>query len=524
MKTITEQKQQFDRFRPVSFIGEGDKYLFPLIQELNKLIPLLEKKYAYKAVKLDKTQTFIMANLLIEFAEDLHNNIGFWRSIEEYNNLMFNTPLPLFVAENTTITDCFDKNRIKFFIYTLFCEFDPDLILPPTQSDLEILATGVSKFLTEKFANVPKDSGIKQFLSQPNDYGWEFKRKLVWTGQNCYLFRYSCYRYANERNEGKMDIETIDDFICQETTYWSGLGLIDILSKCLRLPQNIERDVRTWYERLVSYYRVVSNKNQILELENLVNKQIYKILSDGDVSMFKKDGVIFGGIVPYGDYFVWSGVQKNFGKVNNANMELELNDFIHRASRIVFRYDKQLLSEAVESINMQYVEFKTYFKSDLMVFKNGKEMEKALIDKEKLRYSTLSKSELNDFMTKHNLKDAYPKINFPDHLLNSKHSVAIYFNPDEGMEIMTYYDLLISGLNKKGRYLTSDEQETIIGLIESDSISPKFVKNLMQEYGEKSIAAVYLLNPSFSCVDYLLHKYKGHYFRNRYPSISLKMD
>lgn len=520
MKTIAELEKQFEQFRPVAFIGEGDKYLFPLILELKKLFPQLEKKYVSKSLKLDKLQASIMANLLIEFAEDLHNDIGFWRSIEEYNYLMFNTPLPLFVEENTSITDCFDKNRIKFFIYTIFREFDPDLILPPTQADLEVLAAGVSMFLTEKFANVPKDSGIKQFLSQPNDFGWEFKRKLVWTGSNCYLFRFSCYRYADERNKGKMEIALIDDFICQETTYWSGLGLIDILSKVVRLPENLERDVRTWYERLVCYYRVVSIKNHVLEFENLVNGQIYSILSDGDDSMFKKEDVVFGGIVPYGDYFVWSGVQKTFGKVSDAKMKLELNDFIHRASSVVYRYDKTLLEKANNVLNTNYNEFKDYFNSDLIVFKDGKSMSKALNESEQSKYDRLSKGHTKKPVSNRSI----PKINLPSHILNAKQGVALYFNPKEGMEIMPYYDDLISAFSKKGENLTLDEQECITGFIESDSTSPEFVMKLVEEYGERSIAEVYLFNPSLSCVDYLLHKYKGHYFRNRYPNISLKMD
>ena len=100
------------------------------------------------------------------------------------------------------------------------------MILSPNHVDLEILSENISIFLKNVFKKVPKDSGLKKFLSQPNDYCWDFKRKLVWIGTNAYLFRYSCYRYVSEKNKGKMEIPIIDDFICQENTIWSGLGVI----------------------------------------------------------------------------------------------------------------------------------------------------------------------------------------------------------------------------------------------------------------------------------------------------------
>jgi hypothetical protein len=109
-------KKQFEQFRPKDFIGSGDKHLYPLITELSKVISQLEKLYFFDTLKLDKNQNFIMSNLLIEFAEDLHNDIGLWKSIEYYNNSMFNTPLPLFVDENCEVEDKFDINRIKFYI------------------------------------------------------------------------------------------------------------------------------------------------------------------------------------------------------------------------------------------------------------------------------------------------------------------------------------------------------------------------------------------------------------------------
>jgi len=516
-------KEQFVHFRPKDFTGRGDKYLYPLTVELAEEIIKLEKKYNFETLKLDENLNFPMANLLIELAEDLHNDIGLWKSIEHYNNQMFNTPLPLFVPENTVIKDCFDKNRIKSFIYNIFAEFDDEILFSPQHKDLEILADGVSSFLTLKFKAVPKESGVKLFLNAPIEYGWDFKRKLVWMGLNSYLFRYSCYRYANEKNKGKIEIEIVDDFICQENTIWSSLGVIDILAKALELPAKTQADVRSWYERLVAYYRVVSFKNDILELENLINNQTYLVQSDAHDS-FRNEEVVFGGIVPYGDYYYWSGVQRKIGILNNNEITSLKNDFVRKSTRIVYRYDKKLLERAYELTKEMYDEFTSYFKDDLVVFKDGKSAEIALQQKDKQKYDNLFTMEMKMEMRKNKTNKPFNKIKLSRDIINCREGVGIFFNPDEGMEIMLYFDDLKAGFMKKGLNLTDNERETIQNFIYSKAISPNFVNKMIADHSDKSIAASFNINFDINCTNYLLHKYKGHFYRNKYPEISLKID
>ncbi len=517
-------KVQFKQFRPKDFIGSGDKHLYPLIKGLSKVIPQLEKNYFFDTLKLDENQNFIMANLLIEFAEDLHNDIGLWKSIEYYNNELFNTPLPLFVEENYKIENTFDINRIKIFIHTIFYEFDNELILSPEHKDLQILAEGVSNFLNLKFKTVPKNSGIKLFLNQPNINGWDFKRKLVWVGLNSYLFRSNCYRYAQERNNGKMEIAIIDDFISQENTYWSGLGVIDILAKALELPDKIQNDVHSWYERLISFYRVVSLDDNILVLDNIINEEKYNVKLDNDQNVFIKEEIIFGGVVPYGEYYYWSGVQHRLGKVNVRELKKIRNDFVKKTTRIVYRYDKNLLNKALEDIKVHYSDFKSFFDNDLVIFKDGLSMAAALQAKDKQKYKKLSKEELNKFMKKNKLKNPSPNMNLPDNLLNAENGVAVYFNPNLGAEIMIGFDDIKRGFSRKGINLTDNEKEAIREFIMSDAISPNFVTKLINENGDKSIACSFLIKKDIDFTAFLLHKYKGHFYRNKYPEISYNIE
>jgi len=517
-------KKQFEQFRPKEFTGSGDKYLYPMISELSKVILHLEKSYYYDTLKFDKNQNFIMANLLIELAEDLHNDIGLWKSIEYFNKTLFNTPLPLFVDENIEITECFDKNRIKFFVFNIFPEFDDEVILSPHHKDLEMLANGVSLFLQDKFKNVPKESGIKFFLFQKDEFGWDLKRKLVWVVLNSYLFRYSCYRYAAKNNGGKMDIETIDDYICQENTIWSGLGVIDIMAEALNLPEKIQHDVRSWYERLVAFYKVVSLKNELLEVENIITEQKYVVRTFKDDDIFKKDYFVFGGLIPYGDYYYWSGVQHGLGKLNFKDIQKLKSDFVLKSSPIVYRYDKKLLSRAQESVKSLFEDFKSYYKDDLVYFKDGFSMAASFQKKDKQKYDALSKDQLTKVMKDNNFKNPFPNMNFSKDLLNSENGIGVFFNPSEGMEIMMGFDDITNGFRKDGVNLTQDEKTTIQEFIFSSSISPAFVHRLISKYGHKSIASSFLINKDLNCIPFLLYKYKGHFYRNRYPSISIKIQ
>ena len=522
-------KIDFKKNRPKGFNYKEDEFLVSLINETEKLIAETQNLYFYDTIKLDKKQRQILSTLIIEFAEDLHCDIGLWNSVEYYNKQWFNTPLPLFVNSGIEIKQVFDVNRIKCFIHTLLFEFEPDLILAPNHKDLGLLAQNISVFLYNNFHNAPKTSSIKEYLTQPNDFGWDFKRKLVWIGTNSYLFRPSFNRYITENNKGKIEITAIDDFVCQENTIWTGLGVTDILAKALDLPAKTNNDVRSWYERYVSYYRVISSTSDVLTLENIINKIQYEVhLAAGQCNVFKIDNIIFGGIVPYGDYWYWSGVQLDCGKLNSSSIDKLKKDFIRNASRIVYRYDKQLLNKAKDNLHQHYKDFIAFFGSDLVTFKDGLSMAAALQKKDRKKYESLSKNELETHMKKHGLKNPFPRMDLPNDLLNSENGVGVYFNPEEGTEMMFGFDDVIRGFKKNGKNLTDNETKAIRDFITSDAISPKFVKTIVDKYGTKSIKDSFCINseiiPKDFGIDYLLRKYKGQYFRNKYPEITLIDD
>ena len=69
--------------------------------------------------------------------------------------------------------------------------------------------------------------------------------------------------------------------------------------------------------------------------------------------------------------------------------------------------------------------------------------------------------------------------------------------------------------------MTEDETDSIRGLIKSPAISPKFVEKLVEKYGPESIAEAFLYRDGkgIDCLHFALRRYKGQYYKTRYPNI-----
>jgi len=510
--------------RPKGYTGKGDKYFPKIIQDLAGLLRKTQKEFKYQTLRMPANKMRELAEVLVEFAEDVHNDIGIWRSLEQYNYEFFGTKLPLILqpCEEMGINNM-NKYRIQHLLWVQYSIFDPQLILSPSHQDLCMLAEVVSDFLEARLEKMPVDSSVKTFFAQSNDYGWDVKRKLVWLGRHSYLYRQCCLDYV-ESNGGKQETAVIDDFVCQNTTYWSGLGVIDILASILDITEKQKDDIRSWYERHAAFYRVLSVKGPLVEMLNIINDKPYSVRVGEDISsLFDKRQIYFGSLVPWNGEWYWSGEQFKYDNVpENAALEMK-NNFLSKTKTIPYRYCDDLAKKAREALKDQYKHFVEYYGRELVIYPDGHSMA-ADIKKQYSHYNELKlKNGREKSVAIQDLELSDFKKTFPPELLESSNGVCVYFNPDEGQEIMQEFYDIISGFKKKGINLSEDEIDAIRGFIFSEVISPNFVKKLVQEYGDDSISTVFLIPNNFKeyYLDYLLRKYKGAFYRKRYPSISL---
>jgi Protein of unknown function (DUF3843) len=344
----------FRAHRPHRHVGRSERSLVKIAQELVRFLTKVQRSLTFDTLHLSNRTRETCAHILVEFAEDLHQDIGIWSSLERYNLEFFGTKLPCILQPDTAMDAApINPARVQFLLWTLYSQLAPDLILAPNHQDLERLALWTAEFLRERFADLRYDSGVKSFLTTPNQHGWEVKRKLVWLGQHSYLFRLSCEHYIHTHG-GTPDIPTLDDFLCQENTCWSGLGVTDILAATLDIPESQRHDLRSWYERHMAYFRVVSVHIPLMEVQNILNGEPYTVRVDEHASQFRSYQLVFGSLVPWDGAWYWSGMQRGFDTVTEEIMAQVKQDFYLKAPQIVYRYCGHLAAQAREIVSKHY--------------------------------------------------------------------------------------------------------------------------------------------------------------------------
>lgn len=391
--------------------------------------------------------------ILAEFAEDLHNDIGIWRAYENSNWQQFGVPLPMTEGGEDASISAISADRVRHLLWVLYSELNSDLILGPTHNDLGHLAEVIAGFLAARMASIPQNSGVKLFFGTPNVYGWDIKKKLVWLGTKSYLFRTACRRYLAEQesNTDNDTIEWTDDFICQECTQWSGLGVLDILAGVLPLTAEERTVLHGWYERHAAFYRVDAIGPEILEVTNLINDEPCRVMMGVGTQPFALDSVIFGSLVPWGDYWYWSGVQRQYSAMDPAAVEDVKKSLISKTPLIVYRYRKDLLVKAVAANERHYQNFLTYHQGkDLVVYPDGLSMAADEQRRFRLMYEAAPRETIAKVMASRGLKNPWPEIKYPDHILNCKNGVGLYYDRQQGVEIVASFNDISSGFAKEG--------------------------------------------------------------------------
>ncbi len=516
-------EQLFLKNRPEDLKGQIEIALPSRIKKLYKLLQKTIYSFRYEAFVLPPEELKELSIILIEFAEDLYCNLGFWKAYEDYNVEFFNTPLPIVLDPEEKIDNLFSSKRIQFLLHHVYEKMKPELLIKYSHSELIQLSEKVSVFLTGSFANIPKTSGISKLLSSTNAEAGDVKRKLLWLGRNSYLFRLSFNEYIEENSSGEVEINTIDDFLCSQNTTLSGLGVIDVLANCLEITAEEKKDLRSWYERHQSAYKVIKTEETEIMTLNIVNNKEYIINTGEFTSQFKEHCVILGSLIPWNREWYWSGTQSKYKTLPDEAISDIRKDFLNKPA-IIYRYCKDLLQEAIEINKVQCERFTDYYNDDIAEFPDGLSMAASEQKRSKSIFKKyLSKKEQKDFAKKHKLKNGAPHYTYSEKLINESEGVALFYNSDEGIEIAVFFDYILNAFKKRGKDLTDDETESIMGFIKAYNLSPNFVKRMIKDYGEESILKSFMIEKEDkNTIDYLLRKYKGHFYRNRYPTLTVR--
>ena len=160
---------------------------------------------------------------------------------------------------------------------------------------------------------------------------------------------------------------------------------------------------------------------------------------------------------------------------------------------------------------------------DLVTYPDGLSMAADWQKELRWQWESRPQQEVKEVVERHGLKTGRPEVNLPKTLLEQRDGLGVFLNPDEGKEIMTRFTSLVAGMKKKGDGLTEDEEAAVRGFIESPSVSPRFVRRVLGEFGDESVRAAFLLRGDLPgwWLDWLLRSRKGHFYRKRYPTLAV---
>ena len=507
-------------------MGRDDKYLPACADELRRLLARTQQSFLHDTCRFSTGQLRELALLIVEFAEDIHNQIGLWSTLESFNRATFGELFPLTSRGGEAPTG-FDPRRLRHLLWGVFRCFKPEIMLSPTHTDLVHLADAVSRCLAERFVGLPSDSGVKKFLGGANRYGWEVKRKLIWIGTHSYLFRHLFAAYVSDHDD-KLDVGTTDDFVCQQCTLWSGLGVVDILTGALEISEADRADLRSWYERHAALFRVESRQDSTGETKtlvvlNLINNRPYTVRMDVPQCPFQPGNVVFGSLVPWRGEWYWSGEQKRWQDMPPEGIAEFRQNMLQRHPSIVYRYCPDLLSKAQESVGKHHARFVAHYGDDLAVFPNGLALAAAEQKRIEADWQAAPAETVARLMDKLGLKRPCPPMKFPRSFLDHEEGIGAFFNRREGQEYMLGFNHVLAGFRKRGVGLIDDERQAIQHFMEDGAISMAFVLRLVRDHGAESIAATYLIRDfqGQADLDYLLRRHKGQFHRTRYPALSL---
>ena len=77
--------------RPPGHNGKREHYLAHIANDLEQAITRAYGSLEYKTLRLSGSTLEELTAVLVEFAEDIHNDIGIWKSLESYNSEFFGT-------------------------------------------------------------------------------------------------------------------------------------------------------------------------------------------------------------------------------------------------------------------------------------------------------------------------------------------------------------------------------------------------------------------------------------------------
>lgn len=491
--------------RPPAGVGRGDKYLAHHAQELRRILARTSHRHPELKVLGDRLAA-VLAVWLVEMAEDLHNDIGIWRAVEQANLERYQTPLPFLVTPGEAPPSGFDARRFQYYLYVTLHQA---LCLPiqPRSAVLQVVAEAVSQYCREKFALVPRDSGVKQYLSaKPGGY-LVVTDMLLWFGTQSYLLRPMFNLMAAATRDRGASLPAV--FCRGIHTAWLGLTPVEWLARVLPLSEADRQDLLTWRKitpcggEVVAVQRLSQGGLEV-RLRSLLNGREYSGCAYGIGDNLVPGRMARGNLMRWRGQWHWDTfLAEAYPRAYNAAQltEIRRNDAVAASERIL-----QLYPELAEPVRARRAEFHQQFVArhggELTVVRTGREAAELWREQQRALLPEGDPPTLDDAMSA-----------LPRPLIEAQNGVAVHSDPAHGLSFKDHFDDLMAALKKPAGPWTQAELSALANVITDFKAGPALSRRLAAEHGKRIFLTPHGLEqePEDLAFDWLLDANHGHY-------------
>src|SRR5262245_9369738 len=113
----------FRAHRPNTQLGRSERALVSIDTDLTRFLSTAQRRLPFDTLHLSSRHREALAQILVEFAEDLHQDIGIWSGLERYNLDCFGTKLPCLVSSaDKPDAEPVTAERVQYLLWTLYGE------------------------------------------------------------------------------------------------------------------------------------------------------------------------------------------------------------------------------------------------------------------------------------------------------------------------------------------------------------------------------------------------------------------
>jgi hypothetical protein len=503
-------------YSPENVTGRADAILETIADELAGFILEIEEEYNWGELILPNEDWIFLATNLVGLAEDLHTGIGIWDAYERYNIGLFQTPLPLTVPPGIDLPLGIIPERIAHYVWVLSKVTGFQDYIRPNHPELLELARDVSGFLNDRLADVPRDSGLQRLFSRPVQNAWDAMKLLVTLGAETYFFQ-PFYVYA-PKSVDITDPEYMDSFLLRESTDWSGAGVLDILADILDIEPERKDDIRRWRYRHTAVYIIGLVSNGSMKAFTILSEREYTIRFRGNKNRIPAGNVVSGSLVEWDGEWYWWGSVMDFGKASPEKIPDIFAHLKKSGNTLLNGLGPEYLEQARNNNAMIQKVFLDLFGDNPVVFQNGLELKKAYEEfvREVHRVVPLLHGDSGG-----SSEGKKPSPTLENDIVEANDRIVLFHDSRDGVVVIKSYDRLVEVFGKKGNGLSSREARQVRSLFSRRSAGVEFIRKMVGWYGDGSVSAAFGITEPHKhpFLEYLLHRYKGEYFRKEYPDV-----